>query len=409
MSAIPRYLPTPNHFKPLYARATGDYLYRYLVYYGGRGGGKSWEVAKALVLLASIQPLRILCAREIQNSINESVHKLLSDTIYRLKLSHLFTITLTSIKSKAGAEFIFKGIAHDPLKIKSLEGVDICWVEEAQKVSNASWEILIPTIRKEQSQIIVTFNPHYPDDATYQRFIVNTPPDTFLKKVNYNDNPHFPETLDKERKYLKKVDYEAYRHIWEGELALSSDRQVFKGKWEVADIPPTVYDSTDVYYGSDFGFSVDPTTLIRAFIVGNVLYITDEAYKVGCDLDDTPALYRQVPGADNHLIRADSARPETISYLRKKGFNITAADKWAGSIEDGISFLRSFDRIIIAPKCYHTADEFRLYSYKTNSIGDILPKVEDKHNHTIDAIRYALSPLIRTGASHLSSTTVKGI
>ncbi len=366
---------------------------RYKVYYGGRGGAKSYNFARILLLMAAEKKLRILCAREIQKSISDSVHRILSDQIHSMGLEHLYTITQKEIRSKVGSEFIFKGLKHNVLEIKSTEGVDICWVEEAEKVSDESWDVLIPTIRKPNSEIWISFNPHSADDATYRRFILNTPDNAIVKKVNYWDNPFFPDVLREEMEYMRRVDYERYRHIWEGECITFSDAQVFKNKFET-DILDT-QGCDEVYYGCDWGFSVDPTTLVRVWVVGNVLYIDQEAYKVGCSLDDTPSLFEKVDGAKEHKIRADSARPESINFMQLRGWDIVPAVKWSGSVEDGIEFIRSFERIIIHPDCIHAHEEFRMYSYKTNSAGDILPKVEDKHNHIIDAIRYALEPLIR--------------
>ena len=191
----------PAKLKPF--MQLGDY--RNKVAYGGRGGGKSWGIARILIILAASQSLRVLCAREIQNSIKESVHKLLVDQIDNLHLNHLFTITDTKISSKTGSEFIFSGIRSNITKIKSMEGIDICWVEEAEKVSKASWEVLIPTIRKPHSEIWLSFNPNEITDPTYEKFILNTPPDTLLININWSDNPWFPESLRKEKDYNRQL------------------------------------------------------------------------------------------------------------------------------------------------------------------------------------------------------------
>jgi len=378
----------PNHFLEtlLFKKA------RYKVFYGGRGSGKSWNIARILLLLAVQKKVRILCTREIQNSIKDSVHKLLKDQISELRLDRYYIVTRDEIRAVNGSEFIFKGLRHNIQEIKSTEGVDICWVEEAQSVSKESWDLLIPTIRKPGSEIWVSFNPHFTEDETYQRFVINTPPNAIVKKVNYYDNPFFPDVLKEEMEYLKRIDYNYYRHIWEGECLIYNDKQVFKDKFESGILPV----NDELYQGSDFGFAVDPTTLVRVYIVDEYLYISDEAYGIGVELDEIPNLYAKVPDYEKYLIRADSARPETISYLKRKfGLKIEGVEKWKGSVEDGIEFMKKFKKIIINPNCKHTLEEFRLYSYKTNSAGDILPQVEDKYNHTIDAIRYALAPLIK--------------
>lgn len=188
-----------------------------MVYYGGRGGGKSWAVADALLILGCMNSLRILCARELQISIADSVHRLLCDRIDALGLNDFYRITQKSIEGVNGTIFLFKGIKHNSTEIKSTEGIDICWVEEAEKVSRNSWEVLIPTIRKENSRIIVTFNTKNVTDATYERFILNKRDNTYVQKVSWRDNPFFPDVLNKERLDMLQRDPEAYAHIWEGE------------------------------------------------------------------------------------------------------------------------------------------------------------------------------------------------
>lgn len=367
---------------------------RYKVWYGGRGSGKSWCVSRLLIILAYQRPVRILCAREFQVSIADSVHRLLSDQIDTLNLRDFFTITKTAIKSHCGGEFIFKGLRHNVNEIKSLEGIDYCWVEEAQHVSKDSWSVLIPTIRKAGSEIWVTFNPDLAANDTYQRFVVNPPPDTLAWCVNYDQNPWFSATLMAEMEYCRRVDIDAYHNIWLGKPRAISNAVVFKGKYHVErfDAP----DESRFYYGADWGFSQDPTVLVRCFITERTLYIDFEAWGIGVDIDQTPALFEGVPEARRWPILADSARPETISAIRRDGFTISAAKKWAGSVEDGIAYLRQFERIVIHERCVHTLDEFGRYAYKTDRItGDVLPELIDKHNHCIDAIRYAMSGLIQ--------------
>jgi len=191
---------------------------RYKVYYGGRGGAKSWGFADALLIKGIYSPLRILCARELQKSIADSVHKLLSDQISVLGLEEFYEIQKTTILGINGTEFLFNGLKHNAREIKSTEGIDICWVEEAENVSDASWELLIPTVRKESSEIWISFNTKQPTDATYKRFIFEADEDSIIKKVSYKDNPFFPEVLEKERLRLMKSDPKAYEHVWEGEF-----------------------------------------------------------------------------------------------------------------------------------------------------------------------------------------------
>jgi phage terminase large subunit len=367
---------------------------RYYVFYGGRGSGKSHSVARYLVARALTEPIRILCAREFQNSITDSVHALLADVIGSLGLSEHFDIKNNTIEGPAGSCFIFKGLAHNIEAIKSTEGIDIVWIEEAERVSQKSWDILIPTIRKPGSKIIVTFNPAFETDPTYQRFIIHPPPDSLVQKVNYFDNPHFPDVLRREMEHAKKVDYNKYLHTWEGNTLTYSDAQVFKDKYVVDEFESRPDEHKRL--GADWGFARDATTLISSFVRDGNLYIEYEAYGHGIELTDLATFFRKVPGAERNKIYADSARPETISYMKNQGWNIEAAPKWSGSIEDGIEYMRSFKRIIIHPRCKNVINEFNSYSYKVDKKTDeILPIVMDDKNHTIDAIRYSLSNLIK--------------
>jgi phage terminase large subunit len=369
---------------------------RYKVAHGGRGSAKSWGFARALLIKAAQRRLRVLCARELQLSIQESVHNLLSEQIDLMDLGSRYRIGEKIIRGLNGSEFVFAGIKSDPRKIKSMEGIDIAWVEEAEKVSKDSWEKLIPTIRKPGSEIWVTFNPDDVDDPTYKRFIVNPPPDAVVVEMNWQDNPFFPEELRKEKDYLYRVDVEAADHVWGGKVRKNSVAAVLRGRYVIEAFEPKP-EWHGPYYGADWGFANDPTTLIRCWIEGRTLYIEHEAYEVGVDIDKTPELFDQVPEARKHVVRADSARPETISYMRRNGYpSMMAAEKGPGSVEDGVEHLRSYERIVIHPRCKHAAEEARLWSFKVDKLtGDVMPDLVDKHNHCWDAVRYGLEPIIK--------------
>lgn len=379
--------------------------HRYKVYYGGRGSGKSWAIAEALIVMADMCKLRILCCREIQKSIKDSSYQLLKDTAIRLGIANRFVFLEMEIRhKKTGSTFIFTGLLRNEQTIKSKEGIDICWCEEAQTISETSWETLIPTIRKDGSEIWLSFNPLNNDDPTTKRFVENPPPEAYVRKVNFDENPHFTDELRREMEWDKKNDFEKYLHIWEGYPRTFSDAQIFRGKFTVEPFEDSLAEQADrLFYGADFGFAQDPSTLIRCFMLDRKLYIDYEAYGVGVEIDELPQLYRSVPGADKWPIKADSARPETISYLLNRcGFNISAAEKWQGSIEDGIAYLKSFEKIVIHPRCKHTTDEFRLYSYKTDkTTNEVLPIILDKNNHCIDAIRYGLDGYITQSSIEL--------
>src|SRR3990167_5442881 len=205
------------------------------ILFGGRGGGKSYAFADALIGKALYNRLRILCTREMQNSIRDSVHKLLSDRITALGFDDYFVVQKDAILSRIGSEFIFKGLRHNISEIKSTEGIDICWVEEAEKVSEHSWTVLIPTIRTEDSEIWVSFNPEDEKSATYVRFIKNTPPDSIKAFLVFSDNGFFPEVLRREMEYDKKVDYEKYLHVWMGNIKQYGEAVIFNKKIKIED------------------------------------------------------------------------------------------------------------------------------------------------------------------------------
>src|SRR5574343_125107 len=370
-------LETIPQFFPLFNKDNKYYRSRYKVFYGGRGGRKSWEVARACILKATQSKLLIVCTREFQNSISDSVLRLLANQIEMMGLSWFFEIQRTTIIGKNGSEFIFKGLNGLTVdSIKSLEGADICWVEEGHSVLDHSWRVLIPTIRKENSEIYITFNPDLPTDPVYQRFVINQPDNCYVAKVNYTQNPDCPDVLIQEAEYLKRVDYEAYAHVWLGEVRAHSEAQVFRGKYRVEGFE--INESFGYpLHGVDWGFANDPTVLIRLYINNRKLYIRSEAYKIGCEVTDLPALFQRLPDIQGYILRADNARPELISHVQRQGFRIEAADKWPGCPEDRVQFIRSFEQIIIHPDCPHTAEEFRLFSYKTDKrTGDVLPVLE---------------------------------
>jgi len=393
-----------------------DPTIRYKIAYGGRGSGKSWAFAIMAIMRAAYKPIRVLCARELQNSVRDSVHTLIKDQIVSLGMSGHFIIREREILGRNGSSFMFKGLRgmrNDASEIKSLEGVDICWVEEAQMISAASLETLLPTIRKPRSEIWFTMNPSLASDPVYQ--MINEPPNNaVVRKVNWNDNPWFSDTsLVAEKDYKQRVDPDGYRHVWEGECRSYSDAQILKHKYVVDVFEPQPHWS--IYQGADWGFSQDPTTLMRVYVDESVLYVHRECYEVGCEIDATPALFDNVSDsyydARRVITRADPARPETISYLNRHGYpNIKSHSHWKGSVEDGIQFLRSFERIIIHPQCKHAIEEASLWSFQVDKkSGDVLPKVQDGNDHCWDAIRYALSPLIKKRTIPMVTGNIAGL
>lgn len=394
----------PKIFRDLLGRRA-----RYKVYHGGRGGGKSRAIAAALIHMASVTSLRILCAREIQLSIKDSVKRLLDDEIVRQGLQAEYTSTLTEIRNnRTGSLFIFSGLRGASADtIKSYEGIDICWLEEAHSISQRSWDVLIPTIRKEQSEIWISFNPYLKTDPVYKMFVEGTPPpDSVVVEVNHYDNPFFPDVLRREMEWDRERDPDKYTHVWLGKPVQNTDTQVFNGTWTIAPCPEP-HPNEMLYFGADWGFAQDPTTLVRCWIDDSIrtLYVDHEAGGVGIEIDDTPALFDMVPGSRAYDIIADSARPETISYMRRAGFRVKPASKGKGSVEEGVARLKNY-RIVVDPRCRNVVSELSLYSYKTDPrTGAILPVLEDRHNHTIDALRYATERLRGKRAMLQNATT----
>ena len=212
-------------FDPLYDH------HRTKVFWGGRGAAKSWEFARALLVQGCEKPKLIICAREYQTSIEDSVHRLLASQIQLLGMESFYTVQQQIIRGVNGTEFVFKGIKNNINNIKSFEGADVCWVEEAQNVSERSWDVLIPTIRKAGSEIWVSFNPEDEMDATYQRFVLHPPPDAYVRKVNYDENPWFPDELRAEMEECKRTNYAKYLHIWEGECNTDYEDSIIMPEW----------------------------------------------------------------------------------------------------------------------------------------------------------------------------------
>lgn len=381
-----------KQFKPLLEKK------RYKGAKGGRASGKSQFFADCIVKVAAKYPVNIVCIREIQKSIKFSSKKIIEDKIAENGLTSQFDITQQEIRTPTGGVIIFQGMQdHTADSIKSLEGFDICWVEEAQNISKYSLELLTPTIRKNNSEIWFSWNPKFPDDAIEQFFNEQEESNSILVHSNYNDNPLLSDEViqEAERHRIKRP--ETYGHVWLGEYSEATEAQIFKDKYKIIEFEVD-YTFKNPLYGMDFGFALDPTTAVEIYVKNNDLYIKSEAGKVGLELDYTADYIKnKIPGINQYTIRADSARPESISYLARNGLPfITGVEKGKGSVEDGIEFLKSFDNIYIHTSCVETANEFRKYSYKTDKrTGDILPIIEDKYNHYIDAIRYAIQPLIK--------------
>lgn len=388
----------PPKLVPVFAKPRGSYSYR--AAFGGRGSAKSFSFAKMAAVFGYIEPLRILCTREFQVSIKESFHAELKAAISSEPwLAAHYDIGESFVRGANGTEFLFKGLRHNIESIKSLAGIGLTIIEESETVPEDSWRALIPTVmRTPGAEIWAIWNPCEENSATDKRFRQMPPPRSRIVELNYRDNPWFPPGLEEVRQNdLRTLDPALYAHIWEGAYLAVSNAQVFAGKWRIDEFEPGT-DWDGPYFGLDFGFANDPTAAVKLWIHNRRLYVEREGGRVGLELDDTaPFLASKLGDISGHTVRADCSRPESISFLKRNGLpRLIPAKKWPGSVEDGITHMRSYDEIVVHPRCEQVAQEMRLYSYKTNEAGDPLPIVLDKHNHYIDAIRYGLEPIIGT-------------
>jgi len=373
---------------------------RYKVAEGGRGGGKSHGFAACLTSIAYDRPVLILCAREIQLSIKDSVKAVIETYCRKINNKGFWTFTNSEVRGANGSRFIFLGLRNNPDSIKSLEGVDYVWIEEANTVSQRSLDLLIPTIRRPGSEIWFTWNRRFKTDPVDQMFFSEDgpPPGSIVRKVNYWDNPWFPDVLRAQMDYDREKNYDKYKHVWLGELLERSEASVFPNFTARGFKLPN---DIKVFYGADWGFAKDPTVLLRLAVSESerTIFLLNEAYQVGCEIEDTPKLFDTVPHARRNIIIADSSRPETISYMNRQNpkFHISKAIKGKNSIEEGVKFLQNYQIIAHPTKCPNAAAEFGLYSYKIDKMTEkITNDLPDEGNHAIDAARYALEQYRRS-------------
>ena len=374
---------------------------RYKVLYGGRGGAKSWGVARALLIQGANRQVRVLCAREFQNSISESVHSLLSDQIQALGLAGFYEIQNAYIRGKNGTEFSFAGLRHNVTKIKSYEGVDIVWIEEAQTVSKSSWETLIPTIRKPGSEIWLTFNPALETDETYQRFVVNPPVGALVRKINWQDNPWFPDVLRQEMEQLKLRDPDAWLHVWEGNCRQMLDGAIYAKELRAAQeegrICRTPYDhAKPVNAFFDLG-RADNTSIWFVQQVGFEYRVLDFYEAQGYALAHYVKVLREKPyiyetiylphDAEQELLAAD----RTIAQqMREANFTVTVIPR--ADVATGINAARTiFNRCWFdEQRCADGLMALRHYRYDVDpDTGQFSAKpLHDIYSHAADAFRY---------------------
>lgn len=384
--------------------------YRHKALYGGRGSAKSHSVGTALPIITAKEHKRVVCAREFQNSIRDSVKELLEGKIRALGLADQYAIYEREIvHKKLESRYSFIGLDRNPQSAKSLEGADICWVEEARTIKQRSMEILIPTIRKPGSEIWWCWNPEQPEDPVDDYFRGNDPkhrknndwerpPNSYICEVGIEDNPFFYHTaIANEAEYMRRGNLARYKHIWEGGYDVDYEGKIFQnvvvGRIEVPEhIAPR--------YGMDFGFGNDPNAIVKVYVnfERREIYIAREAGG-RLSLRQLPAALREVIDSDADLVKGDSSQPGTIEHLNSEGFNIVGAKKGPGSVKTGITWLQGF-RIIIDPECEQMRDEARLYSWQKDRLtGKVLSAPIDAHNHYWDAVRYATEDCQLEGAA----------
>jgi phage terminase large subunit len=380
---------------------------RYKVLYGGRGGAKSWGIATALLILGAQKPLSILCAREFQDSMEDSVHKLLVERINDLGLDNFYSVLKKEITGINGTHFAFKGVRHNVSKLKSFEGADICWVEEAANVSKGSWETLIPTIRKAGSEIWISFNPELEDDETYQRFVKNPPSDVIQVPIGWRDNPWFPEVLRKEMLEMKARDPDAWLNVWEGHCQQALQGAVYADELRAATeqgrICKVPYEpAKPVHTFWDLG-KRDATAIWMAQVVGFEFRIIDYYESTGKQLEHYVQELQRRPylwGDDwmPHDAFYDTMHsPKIIAdQVRAMGRKVREVPKM--SIPSGLNAVRT-----MFPKCWFDADKcadglqaLRHYQWELSDTidprtGQKQKSKEPKHDwssHAADALKY---------------------
>jgi phage terminase large subunit len=378
--------------------------------YGGRGSGKTRTFAlmsaiRAMMWAAAGESGIVLCGRQFMNSLADSSMEEIKAAIRALDwLSPYFEIGEKYIRTASHLpgriDYSFSGLDRSLDSLKSKARIRLAWIDESEPVAENAWAKLIPTIREEDSELWVTWNPESDESATHKRFRLSEDPRMKIAEINWQGNPWFPAILNRTRLKDAVERPDTYHHVWEGDFAHISDAQVLKGRY-VSEAFPVDPAWDGPYYGADWGFSVDPTVLVKCWVNGRTLYIEREAYANQCAIDDTPELFDKIPGSRDHVIRADNARPETIHFMTMHGFpRCVSADKWPGSVEDGVEHLRSYERIIISPDCPNAFKEARNWSYKVDRLsGDVLPVLKSGDDHVWDSVRYALSPMIKRRAA----------
>ena len=381
---------------------------RYKVARGGRGSGKSWGFARALILRCAQKQTRVLCTREIQKSIQQSVHQLLSDQIAAMGLSPVFEILQTEIRGPHGSCFYFSGLSDiTATTLKSFEGVDIAWCEEAQAISDKSWKTLIPTIRKEGSEIWVTYNPELESDPTHERFVINPPPDCVSVLMNYADNPYFPKVLEAERAHAEKtMRPDDYAHTWLGKCKPAVEGAIyFDAMYQAADrireIPHDASLKTHVIF--DLGMA-DSMTVILAqkvasevriihYIEGTQRTLADYSAELrGLRLDNQAMNWGDVwLPHDGFHVRHQSGKDDA-EIMRGLGWSVAPKERLTlVSVNTGIDRAREmFPRVYFnKERTVRLVECLKRYRWNiSQKTGEAVHPLHDEYSHGADAFRY---------------------
>ena len=385
----------PSKIMGVFEQPRGELSFRCL--YGGRGGGKSYSVALMVLIWGIQDPIKVWCVRKYFSSIKNSFFAELASAIKGNEwLNEYYEHGANFIRGSNGTEFIFSGVELNQSSVKSTAQVDVLVIEEAEDISMDSFNILLPTIRKEGAEVIVIWNPKDEDSAVDKLFIKNKQENSVVVKVGYQDNPWLSSRINEIRMLQKKtLPDDMYRWIWDGEYLKNNNAAVFYGRWEIAEFEAGDDGWDGPYYGLDFG-DKHPTAATRCWIHADALWIDYEGGGSGIELRDmVGALERQVPGILDNVVRADPAWPQSIQYLRAHGMDqITEAKKGAGSVDKGVKYIKSLRRVYIHPRCENVINNFRSYLYVVNNGGDITDRLTKVNDDWIDSLRYALEPLI---------------
>ena len=396
----------PAKLKSSFANLTQN-RYDTIVWHGGRGSAKSEALALIGIAESYIDDGVILCAREIQKSIDDSLYSSIAHKINDMGLADDFLILRTKIHNlRTGAQFVFAGLKSNITNVKSITKLRVVLVDEAENVSQNSWDVIRPTPRYNHTRLYVVFNPRFENDPTWKEFVATPDENTLVVKINWRDNPWFPKSLERQRIRALRGDIGKYNWIWEGDFLRVSDRSIL-GRQLSVDYFDVDESYGHPYLGIDWGFSNDPNVIVECYVRGNELYVRRCGIKRKVQLTSTAAwLSDKVPMVKQYPARADCARPETVSMVSNTLPMVKACKKWSGSIEDGVALMQTFEKIVIHPKACTNQDEqdeliAELYGYSYKVINKDTPQeevtasIEDKSNNVADAIRYALEPLIK--------------